>query len=1037
MKYVTGNKFLLLFSLILLNSQLLAQTQGDADELASLDADGLLEEVIVTGTHIKGASVTAALPVAIYNEQDIEALGSFDGDDLIRSLPGQGEVDFRDDNNNTVNNSRGDISSINLRSLGPGNTLVLLNSRRVVNHPGTQTKNLVPAVTVNMNALPIAGIQRVEVLLDGASAIYGSDAVAGVFNTILKNDYEGIRVAFRASDATGNGLNEQQITVSGGKTFNDDRTNISFAASYSQRDGLHSSEVPFSANSDQRDFLIGTSFEGDTSFDNRHTRTAWGQFTLRTTSSTRVRQNGVTLTNSSGRFHIQPDTFSGCRGTTADDLTQDGICIDDSSLDRDLRHNRGADRSLISDRDRVNIFAFLNHDLGNGTELYGEAGYYRAETDATIEAVTPISSGDIVVPANNYWNPFGPVTFSDGTPNPNRLPGLENVPDEGLPVFVDGARYRLTELGVRNVNVVNTTFRALLGARGEIGQSGWDWDSAALYSRARTTDVTDNRVSSTAFAAALDNETPDAFNMFNGADPDNPNHLDSTVNPQHVIDTFLIDVERQSTTELALADFRVSKGDLFDLPAGSIGAAFGIEARYESYDEDRDDRLDGTITFTNPVTGQFVGSDAMGSSPTSDSGGSREVYSIFGEFLVPLISEEQNIPLVQQLNLQLAGRFEDFSDVGSSGFKPRISGSWAVNDWLMARGSWSEGFRAPNLPQINELLVLRSNSRTDEIFCEAGVRNGTFADFSDCEGFSESREERRSGNPDLTPEESTNKTVGIVIDPQNFSGGFDFLNGFTFTVDWWDIEQTDVVGIFGGGNHVDLDYALRVQGSSNPDVVRADPNEDDIAWFAGTGIDPVGEILFISDIYLNLLPRKIEGVDYAIYYDLFDTAVGDFKFKINASQMRKFDVEPSDRDNIILDAIESGAIDSSVTVAGAGSLLERNGTPKWRGLATFSWRHHSGFGAGLLGSYIGSYIDTSPGLDANGKQHRVKQWVTANVYGQYEFKGDGFLANSRVRFGANNVTNEAPRLDDEIRGFKSSMHNARGRVLYLDLSKSF
>ncbi len=1034
MKNTNMYKFLLLSTVFIsLSSRGLAQTP-DADADAEEDA---VEEVIVTGSRIKGAKVTATLPVTLFNQDDLDALGSFDGDDLIRSLPGQGEVDFRDDNGNTVNNARGDVSSINLRSLGPGNTLVLLNSRRVVNHPGTQTKNLVPAVTPNVNALPVAGISRVEVLNDGASSIYGSDAVAGVFNTILKRNFEGLRVSFRASAAEESSLDEQQVTVNAGKTFNGGSTNISFAGSFSLRNGLDSSEVPLAANSDQRGFLIGTTFEGDTSFDNRHTRTAWGQFTLRTSSSTRVRQNGEILTTSSGRFHIQPSTFSGCRGTTATDLATPGICIDDSSLNRELRHNRGADRSLISDRERVNLFAFLNHEFDSGTELYGELGYYRAETDATIEAITPISSGDIVVPANNYWNPFGPVTFSDGTVNPNRLPGLTNVPVEGLPVFVDGARYRLTELGQRNINVVNTSFRALMGARGDFGDSGWDWDSAALYSRAVTTDITDNRVSSTLFAAALDSETPNAFNVFNGADPNNPNSLDSTTNPQSVIDTFLIDVQRKSTTELALVDFKTSNGSVFELPGGPVGAAFGAELRYESYDEDRDDRLDGTITFTNPVTGDFTASDAMGSSPTFDSNGSRTVLSGFGELFVPLIGEDQNIPMIRDLSLQLAGRVEHFSDIGSSGFKPRISGTWSATNWLKARASWSEGFKAPNLPQINEVSVARSNTREDGIFCEAGVRNGTFANFSACDGFSESREEQRAGNPDLTPEDAENITYGIVIDPQDFTDGLSFLNGFTFTVDWWEIDQKGTVGIFGGANHIALDYALRLNGSFNPNVVRADPTVDQVAFFAGTGIDAVGDILFIKDQYLNLLPRSIKGVDFGFYYDLPDTALGDFKFKVNAAKMRQLDVEPSPRANIILDAIAAGEVDDSISVAGAGSLIERNGTPKWRGTANMTWRHPSGFGAGVLANYIGKFIDTGAGPDSNGDPHVVKEWITANAYVQYEHQGDGMFADTRIRFGANNFTNEAPRQDDEIRGFKSSMHNARGRVFYLDISKSF
>lgn len=995
------------------------------------------DEIIVTGTNIQGARINETLPVVVIGQGDLDAIGGLDGEDILRALPAQGAIDFRDDNTSTVNNARGDVASINLRSIGPGNTLVLLNGRRLVNHPGTQTENLVPAVTVNLNALPPAGIRRVEVLNDGASAIYGSDAVAGVFNTVLKDDFDGLTLSFRHGFSQGVELDEQQLTINAGKTFNDGRTNVSLAGAFSRRDGLFSRERPYSESSDLRPFLEGTSFEGDVSFDNRSTRTPWGQFTLNTTSSTRVRQNGETLTSASGVFHIQPDSFAGCRGTTADDLATPGICIDDGSLDRDLRYNVGSVRSLISDRDRFNIFAFLNHKLSDDVELYGEFGYYYAKTQAVIEASTPIASGDIVIPANYYWNPFGPVTFSDGSPNPNRLPGLENVPDEGLPVFVDGARYRLVDIGPRHVDVVNTSWRALLGARGQISQTNWDWDSAILYSRAKTNDVTDNRVSSTLFQQALFNETPDAYNLFNGADPDNPSDLDSTPNPRSAIEPFLIDVQRLSTTELGLADFKLSNGAVFNLPGGPLGAAFGAEARYEAYVEDRDPRLDGTITFTDAVTGEVVGSDVMGTSPTSDSDGSRSVFSFFGEFSVPVIGEAQAIPLVRHLDLQLAGRYEHYSDVGGSGFKPRVAAAWEPADFLKFRASWSKGFRAPNLLTINEKNVARSNTREDSIFCEAGVRNGTFATFEDCVGFTESREEQRAGNPDLKPEDNRNLTYGVVFQPRGFEGAARFLNGLTITVDRWDIEQKNVVGIFGGGNHLDLDYALRVQGLSNPAVIRAEPTEDQIAFFAGTGIDPVGDILHIEDTYLNLLPRNIAGTDFALYYSLDDTPAGDFDFKINVVKMREFSIEPSENDRIILDAIEQGLIDDSITVANAGDILRQDGQPVWQGSATVTWRHDSGLGGGALVRYVGSYIDTSPGLDVNGDPFEVEDWTTLNIYAQYEYPGDGLLANTRLRVGANNITNEDPPLVDATNGYDARYHSARGRYLYFDLRKQF
>jgi iron complex outermembrane receptor protein len=336
--------------------------------------------IVVTGTNIQGARINEALPVTILSEAEIATIGGVDGEDLIRSLPSQGGVAFRTDNNTTVNNARGDVASINLRSIGSSGTLVLLNGRRVVNHPSTQAELSTPVTTVNVNALPVSNIARVEVFNDGASAIYGSDAVAGVFNTILDDDFTGFEVRARHLEATGNGLNEQTITLRAGQTFNEGRTNLSASVEFSRRDGLFANEVEVAASEDRRRFLIGTSFEGDVSFDNRATQSPWGQWTLDTTSATRVRQNGTTLTTSSGRFHIQPTTFPGCRADTADALSVPGICIDDGTQDRDLRFDGASERSIISDRERINGFAFLNHDLDNGVRLYGELGFYYAET---------------------------------------------------------------------------------------------------------------------------------------------------------------------------------------------------------------------------------------------------------------------------------------------------------------------------------------------------------------------------------------------------------------------------------------------------------------------------------------------------------------------------------------------------------------------------------------------------------------------------------------------------------------------------------
>lgn len=996
------------------------------------------DEVITTGTFIQGARVNEALPVTVVTSEDLQSIGSLDGEDLIRSLPSNGAVEFNGSNNVTPNNARGDVASINLRSIGSSGTLVLLNGRRVVNHPGTQAELSTPVTTVNTNALPVGGVRRMEVFNDGASAIYGSDAVAGVVNMILKDNYEGLSFSARTGFAENTGLDESSITVTGGKDFEGGKTNVSFFAEYSKRDGQMASEQDFTAAADLRPFVVGTSFEGDTSFDNRTTGSPWGQFTLRTTSRTRVRQDGTTLTTSSGRFHIQPTSFSGCRGTAVGNLADLGLCIDDSSLDRDLRFNDDFDKSIVSDRDRVNLFAFVNRDLDNGVRHYSELGFYYAETQPINSSSSPLGSGDIVIPANYYYNPFGPVRFSDGSLNPNRLPGLTNVPDEGLPVFVDSGRFRLDDVGTRNVNVVNKSFRALTGFKGDFGDSGWDWDTALLWNHAETDDITSNRVSSTLFQQALFNETPNVYNIFNGGNQSNPSFGDAPGNDRSLIDPFIISVERLTTSTLLLADFKVTNGAAFSLPGGPVGLASGMEIRRESYTEDRDDRLDGTITYTNAVTGAVSDSDVVNSTGTPDSEGSRTVVAIFGEASVPLVSPGMNIPLVDTFDLQLAARYEDYSDFGGSGIKPRVAAAWKPFDALKLRGAWSKGFRAPNLLVINQ-AVGRSNFREDSAFCEAGVQNGTFAEFGDCIGFSNSTLERREVADDIGPEDARNITFGGVFEPRGLSGRLSFLNNLTVTVDRWDIKRENVVGVFGATNQINLDLVLRLNGSSNPNVVRLAPNVDDIAFFQGTAFEanPFGAIDFTRDTYDNNETQRVKGIDYAVYYDLDDTPLGDFGFKFNATQMTDYFIGLSPGSILIREAIDSGLISDDISISQEGDIVGINGQPEWQANASVRWRTDSGFGAGARYSYTGDFIEEGPGLDPDGNPFVVQDVGLTNLYAQYSFDRKGVFDNTRFRVGVNNAFDVKPPLADENFGYFNEYHSSRGRYFYFDVSKRF
>ncbi|QDX27851.1 TonB-dependent receptor [Sphingomonas suaedae] len=978
------------------------------------------EEVVIIGSQIKGADVAGALPTVVLNEEDIAAVAATSGDDLFRAIPQAGDVAFNESRDaGGINDARGDTASINLRALGTGNTLVLLNGRRMVLHPGTQSENLVPVQSVNTNAIPVMGVRRLEVLLDGAAAIYGSDAVAGVINTVLKDNVKGVRTTGELSFTDNSGQLEYEFAFEAGHSFNGGMSNISLFGSYNHRDPLFARERRNSRSADMRPLFAGTQWEGDSDFDNTSVDGMWGEFYRLTNSYARsttvARVNGTALT-SSGAFHIQPDTNDGCIAPTQ----YAGTCWDNSTLstlstDNNLKYDVNTERSILGRNDRINLFGFFNHDFGTGIELFAEAGWYRADFETYRDQETPLSNQRLIIPANGYWNPFGPVG------SPNRIPGLTGVSDSGVPIELND--YRPVDAGPMRINVRNDTLRFVGGARGEL--LGIDFDSALLYSRARTND-TMYQPSMTLFQEVLSRTDASAYNPFNGGDPLNPGRYDSTGNPQSVIDEFMVDVSRISTTELMMADLKLSKNDLFTLPGGRVGMATGVEFRRETFADDRDDRLDGTVFFT-ALDGSSNGSDVMGASPTPDSSGARNTVSAYLEFAVPLVAPDMNVPLIRSLDLQLAGRMEAYQGFNTVA-KPKVALSWYPFANFQLRGSWSQGFRAPNLPQLFENGIQRANSRTDWIRCEADLRAGRIANFDDC-AQGQSIVSNRSGSQDLRPEESDNLSLGATY--QLNMGGAGRL---TLTADYWEIRQKDVIGIFGDSNALILDYLLRLQGSSNPNVQRVAPSAQDILDFAGTGIEPVGDVIQVIDNYTNLTPRTVRGFDLGLYYQLRNTGIGNFTLRVNAARLLEFYQVPGPLQQALLDGQASGAIDPTINIVGAEDLIEENGRPKWRGTASLTWRYGQ-FGAGWYTSYVGPVNDTSASL-ADGTRFRVDDHMIHSLYLQVDAEG-GLLDNTRLRIGARNIFNRLAPLADSSNGYIGDLYSNRGRQVYFQLTKKF
>jgi len=980
----------------------LSQTDASAGQD---DDEEILEEVIVVGSQIRGAAISDALSVSVISSEDIEMLGISSGDELLQSMPEQGQNFLNEAENISggVNAVRGDIGAFNLRNMGTGNTLVLLNGRRLVNAASYQTEEVggsfVPVNTVNSNVIPVFGIERVEVLRDGASAIYGADAVAGVINTVLKNDFEGLTVAGRYDSYSNHGRNNINLRAEWGKFFNGGRTNVGVFASYYHRDSVNSSEDEKWKDADFRRLIPEDSpWFGNTSFRNTSINSNWGQFDIvRSTSGDRFGLQEHGITDSRGEFETYPINDERCEG---------GYTIAENTCGHadgqgTYRYNLNDNRDLASDLDRMNIFLYLNHEFDNGMEAYTELSYYEADTQLIRHPSASFSTVKLRVDKANYYNPLGPCG------SPNRLSDEvmgTGVPCEGLDLTIDN--YRLAEVP-RLVDNTGDVIRVLQGFRGTFGNSLWDWDSAFVWSKATKTDITHNRVSNTLLQEALNDPTPAAYNPFGGG-----------VNTN--IERALVDVFRKSETDLKMFDFKVSNPELFNLPAGPVGFLVGAEYRDESFKDDRDPRLDGTIVFTDweGDSYPFV-SDVVNSSPTPDNAGSRTVSSLFTEFAIPVFDT---------LDVQLAIRYEDFSDIGDTTV-PKIAFGWRATEWLMLRGSWSEAYRAPNLVTINEQLVVRNNTRNDYT-CIYAAENGGDPDQDtlDCRN---SIQRRAIGSKDLKPEQSTNTSIGLVLTP---------TENLTLTVDFWSIEKDDTIGLFGEENHTLLDLLFRLEAGTgncasvggNPAIGRQAPGADEALIYAAAGMCPAGDIEYVADKYANLDTRTVEGHDIGVYYNL-DTDYGDWSFTYVGTFYDKYEQKAGGAALLLVAAQDAGVIPAHYPVDGFSDLVRRDGNQSTKWNARARWRKNN-WGASAAVFYLSDFYQSSLTL-SDGQRWVIPSMTRYNASVDYSF--DMWASNSRVRFGVNNLTNERAPLADRYFGYFADAHSDMGRSYYVDLRMSF
>ena len=984
-------KLLLVFPLVI-SITLVAQDTDTAS-----DAD--VEEVVTVGSQIKGAKITGILPVSIISSEDVDALGIDSGDELLEQMVEQGANYFNEaeETSGGVNAARGDVGAYNLRNMGVGNTLVLLNGRRLVNNAGYQTEligeDYIPTMTVNSQAIPVLTLDRVEVLRDGASAIYGADAVAGVVNNVLETNYVGMELKFRTSEFENfNPGAGDRINFKMGRDFNNGSTNLTFSYDYYKRDRLPATEDPRWSACDLRQMVSSENedFRGNSNLRNCYTYN-YAQLDRSGTDSFTDDKGETQIIPLTGIDPLTGGVPSTCDGASNTLLTGYGTCLHPDTSGSGYYQNPNLLRDARGELERQNMFLFINHEFDSGNEMYLEIGKYGSQYKKNKESGGIFSVQKFYM-RDNYWA----QQIEDTTGE-----------DVNRTWLFDGWRPNNVQ---RKVDNDKSTYRYLIGFRG-LTDNNWSWDTAFLTSKAKMTDITHNRISALELVEGLNDSTSAAINPF-------------SINNDN-IERALVDVYRNDTSELKMFDFKASKPDIFSLPAGDVAILVGLEHRYEKYVDDRDPLLDGTITYTsyNGYTHPFA-SAVIGSSPSTDTIGARDTFSLFTEL---------QIPVTDTISAQVAVRYEDVQNVGSTTVG-KIAAGWNISDSIRLRGSISTSLRAPNLIQIHQQEVTRVATREDFVYKYIGA--------DDWDQTVQRYSKAKSVDDGLKSEESTNTSIGIVLEPS-------MIDGLTITADLWSIEKENTIGLFGRENHSVYDLALRIAaGNSNcssfsgnsaltgldeydgSDTIEltdgSEPTLDEA--FAAAGICPRGQINQVTDEYLNLATRNIEGLDIAIVYSL-----GDFTFKYNGSFTDEFSQEATSQFAEMQTLKNNGTIPENIPLQGFGDLLGKDGSLEEK--HSYKLYYNAGkWGGSITGLTKGDFIQAKFGT-VNGQGYIIPEMTTIDVALWTKFDIAGY--DSRVKYTIKNIEDERAPLADGYQGYFSDVHQDLGMIHQLELRMRF
>lgn len=779
--------------------------------------------ITVTGTRIADANAVSPVPVTTVDSEEIGFSGQQNLADILRTVPAFGVSGLTLTNSNFSVANAG-LSTLDLRNLGEDRTLIVMNGRRMVaGLPGTNV--------VDINQIPAALIERVEVITGGASAVYGSDALAGVVNFVLKDDYEGVEVTGQYGLSEEGDDEEYTTSITVGGNFADGKGNAVFSTSFTKNNGILSANRSNTAIDD----LAACYLTGDPADCDEEAEPFTSSFPP------------------AGRFVIEDDT-------TATSYNSEGDPFAFGSLSDGF--NRQSFRTISIPIERFNTSTFVRYEVAPNVELFAEGLYSSSETSTQLEPF-PLESGDL----------FGGTGTSTGVPL--YIDSIDNgvttqvqnpiIPDSIAQLAIDagddsiGFTRRTVELGARGNDSMRQTYRLVGGLRGTI-QEAFDWEVSYNFGRTTSSEYSDAQPAVFAFREALDTEIvdgtlqcADAIARAEGCVPvdvfGEGSISQEAADYIGVITTQSAEIRQETIQALINGPLE----QLTFVEGAPVSFAAGFEYRQERSEEIYDGLRENGFIPGNNILREI---------------GSFSVWEMFGEVNVPLVADK---PFVEELTVGAAYRYSEYN-IQDATDAYSFKGSWKPHDKVRIRGQYARAVRAPNVSELfngggetfgsvsdpcNGIGTANAPDQTTINNCladplvaarvdQAGEFVLTQAELQGTGGFT------GQGNPDLDNETGISYNVGGQYDDD-----FGVWGTFRLSVDYFNIKIEDL--ITAPGRQFSLDECYEEGNQEFCSRIVRDPNGP---------VTTQGELLEVNTPVSNAEELKTSGIDVAFNHDI-------------------------------------------------------------------------------------------------------------------------------------------------------------------------